>query len=116
MRLYLVDSYLATCDTSIVDIDNGWWLRSDTVFYPGGGGGPTDFRFHRHRSRVTGTTGSDSNPQRPAANRGGKVRIVEIGSLDAQACGGTHVHSTGEIRRARIDRFENKGRHNKRLH
>jgi misacylated tRNA(Ala) deacylase len=32
----------------------------------------------------------------------GAVRIVGIAGFDAQACGGTHVHSTHEIGRARI--------------
>jgi misacylated tRNA(Ala) deacylase len=46
----------------------------------------------------------------------GKVRIVEIQGFDAQACGGTHVHSTSEIGRARIGRFDNKGKDNKRFY
>jgi misacylated tRNA(Ala) deacylase len=46
----------------------------------------------------------------------GNVRVVEIVDFDAQACGGTHVHSTGEIGRARLVRFDNKGRDNKRLY
>jgi misacylated tRNA(Ala) deacylase len=46
----------------------------------------------------------------------GRVRIVEIAGFDAQACGGTHVHSTGEIGRARLARFDNKGRDNKRFY
>jgi len=46
----------------------------------------------------------------------GKVRIVEIAGFDAQACGGTHVHSTREIGRARIARFDNKGKDNKRFY
>jgi misacylated tRNA(Ala) deacylase len=46
----------------------------------------------------------------------GTVRIVEIVGFDAQACGGTHVHSTGEIGRARLVRFDNKGKDNKRLY
>jgi misacylated tRNA(Ala) deacylase len=46
----------------------------------------------------------------------GKVRIVEISGFDAQACGGTHVHSTSEIGRARIAKFDNKGKDNKRFY
>jgi misacylated tRNA(Ala) deacylase len=46
----------------------------------------------------------------------GTVRVVEIAGFDAQACGGTHVHSTGEIGRARLTRFDNKGKDNKRLY
>ena len=46
----------------------------------------------------------------------GKVRIVEIASFDAQACGGTHVHSTREIGAARIEKLDNKGKDNKRVY
>ncbi len=46
----------------------------------------------------------------------GRVRIVEIQGFDVQACGGTHVHSTAEIGRARIDKFDNKGKDNKRFY
>lgn len=46
----------------------------------------------------------------------GRVRIVEIQGFDAQACGGTHVHHTGEVGRFSIFRTENKGRINKRLY
>jgi misacylated tRNA(Ala) deacylase len=46
----------------------------------------------------------------------GRVRIVEIEGFDAQACGGTHVHSTAEIGRARVERFDNKGKDNKRFY
>lgn len=45
----------------------------------------------------------------------GKVRIVEIVGLDRQACGGTHLVSTGASRPLRILKIENKGRHNRRL-
>ncbi|MFO1036581.1 MAG: alanyl-tRNA editing protein [Geminicoccaceae bacterium] len=45
----------------------------------------------------------------------GTVRIVSIGDLDRQACGGTHLRSTGEARQARIVKIENKGRHNRRV-
>lgn len=47
---------------------------------------------------------------------GGQVRVVEIEGFDAQACGGTHVHSTSELGRFEITRTENKGRINKRLY
>ncbi len=46
----------------------------------------------------------------------GHVRIVEIEGFDAQACGGTHVHSTGEIGRAHVVKFDNKGKDNKRFY
>jgi misacylated tRNA(Ala) deacylase len=46
----------------------------------------------------------------------GRVRIVEIAGFDAQACGGTHVHSTAEIGAARIAKFDNKGKDNKRFY
>jgi misacylated tRNA(Ala) deacylase len=46
----------------------------------------------------------------------GHVRVVEIAGFDAQACGGTHVHSTAEIGRARVGKFDNKGKDNKRFY
>jgi misacylated tRNA(Ala) deacylase len=46
----------------------------------------------------------------------GQVRVVEIEGFDAQACGGTHVHSTCEAGKFSIFRTENKGRINKRLY
>jgi misacylated tRNA(Ala) deacylase len=46
----------------------------------------------------------------------GMVRVVEIEGFDTQACGGTHVHSTGEIGPARVERFDNKGKDNKRFY
>lgn len=44
-----------------------------------------------------------------------EVRIVEIVGLDLQADGGTHVHSTCEVRGIRVLKTENKGRENKRM-
>ena len=49
----------------------------------------------------------------PAAD--GTVRIVEIVGLDRQACGGTHLASTGRSRPVRILKIDNKGRHNRRI-
>ncbi len=46
----------------------------------------------------------------------GRVRVVTIVGFDAQACGGTHVHSTAEVGRLVVVRTENKGRQNKRLY
>jgi misacylated tRNA(Ala) deacylase len=43
------------------------------------------------------------------------IRIVEIAGLDTQADGGTHVHSTREVRGVKVLKTENKGRLNKRM-
>jgi misacylated tRNA(Ala) deacylase len=51
----------------------------------------------------------------PPPQPDGTVRIVEIAGLDRQACGGTHLGSTGQSRPLRILKVENKGRHNRRL-
>ena len=45
----------------------------------------------------------------------GTVRIVEIVGLDRQACGGTHLGSTGQSRPIRVLKIDNKGRHNRRV-
>ena len=49
----------------------------------------------------------------PAAD--GTIRVVEIVGLDRQACGGTHLASTGVSRPVRILKIDNKGRHNRRI-
>lgn len=46
----------------------------------------------------------------------GHVRVVEIEGFDAQACGGTHVHNTGQVGRFSVFRMENKGKINKRMY
>jgi misacylated tRNA(Ala) deacylase len=46
----------------------------------------------------------------------GHVRVVVIDGFDAQACGGTHVHSTSDVGTLSIYRTENKGKINKRLY
>jgi misacylated tRNA(Ala) deacylase len=45
----------------------------------------------------------------------GRVRLLEIGSVDLQPCGGTHVRSTAEVGRVRIGKVEKKGRRNRRV-
>lgn len=51
----------------------------------------------------------------PPPTPDGKVRIVEIVGLDRQACGGTHLASTGGSPPVRILKIDNKGRHNRRV-
>ncbi|HET9069390.1 MAG TPA: alanyl-tRNA editing protein, partial [Amaricoccus sp.] len=45
----------------------------------------------------------------------GRVRLVRIGEIDLQPCGGTHVRSTAEIGPLRIGKIEKKGRENRRV-
>jgi len=51
----------------------------------------------------------------PPPTTDGQVRIVEIAGLDRQACGGTHLDSTGAMRPLRVLKIDNKGRHNRRV-
>ena len=44
-----------------------------------------------------------------------KIRLVKIGSIDLQPCGGTHVSRTKEIGNIRIGKLENKGKMNRRV-
>ena len=61
----------------------------------------------------TGLLRSRSVAPPPSAD--GTVRIVEIVGLDRQACGGTHLPSTGASHPLRILKIDNKGRHNRRV-
>ena len=45
-----------------------------------------------------------------------EIRVVEIEGIDVQACGGTHVKSTGEIGRIKMIKAENKGKSNRRVY
>lgn len=45
----------------------------------------------------------------------GRVRLVRIGNIDLQPCGGTHVRSTGEIGPLALGKIESKGRQNRRV-
>lgn len=45
----------------------------------------------------------------------GTVRLVRIGDIDLQPCGGTHVASTAEIGRIAVAKIEKKGRINRRV-
>ena len=45
----------------------------------------------------------------------GRVRLVRIGDIDLQPCGGTHIRSTAEIGGLRLGKVEKKGRENRRV-
>lgn len=45
----------------------------------------------------------------------GRVRLVRIGDVDLQPCGGTHVARTGEIGPLKLGKIENKGKQNRRV-
>ena len=45
----------------------------------------------------------------------GKIRLIRIGDVDLQPCGGTHVKSTNEIGKIQIGKIENKGKMNRRV-
>ncbi len=44
-----------------------------------------------------------------------EIRLVKIGNVDLQPCGGTHVRRTKEIGSIRIGKIENKGKMNRRV-
>ena len=45
----------------------------------------------------------------------GRVRLIRIGEVDLQPCGGTHVKKTGEIGRLKVGKIEKKGAINRRV-
>ncbi len=45
----------------------------------------------------------------------GRVRLVRIGDIDLQPCGGTHVASTAEIGPVALGKIEKKGKQNRRV-
>jgi misacylated tRNA(Ala) deacylase len=45
----------------------------------------------------------------------GRVRLLDIGGIDLQPCGGTHVARTGEIGAVAVAKIENKGKQNRRV-
>ena len=75
------------------------------------------------RSRTTGSREAELD-RRPelvrtmsvSPPRGhGRIRLVEIQGLDLQACGGTHVRSTGDIGALALGKIESKGKRNRRV-
>ena len=51
----------------------------------------------------------------PPKNAQGTIRLVEFDNVDLQPCGGTHVASTKEIGRVRVQKIEKKGKQNRRI-
>ena len=51
----------------------------------------------------------------PPPTADNKIRLIDIVGLDRQACGGTHLASTGGSRPVKILKIDNKGRHNRRV-
>src|SRR5690606_15443443 len=45
----------------------------------------------------------------------GRVRLIRIGDVDLQPCGGTHVRRTSEIGPLRLGKIEKKGAVNRRV-
>lgn len=45
----------------------------------------------------------------------GRVRLIRIGDIDLQPCGGTHVRNTQEIGGLVLGKIENKGKQNRRV-
>ena len=46
----------------------------------------------------------------------GDIRLINIQGIDLQPCGGTHVKNTLEIGELLINKIENKGKRNRRIH
>jgi misacylated tRNA(Ala) deacylase len=45
----------------------------------------------------------------------GRVRLIRIGDVDLQPCGGTHVRNTSEIGQLALGKIEKKGKQNRRV-
>ncbi|MHA6730465.1 alanyl-tRNA editing protein [Devosia sp. A369] len=45
----------------------------------------------------------------------GRVRLIRIGDVDLQPCGGTHVRNTSEIGALKLGKIEKKGKQNRRV-
>jgi len=130
-----------TLETWVVDARPGAVALERTPFYPGGGGQLPDRGADNDRLRALEAEVNDAIRQdlplridyvphdvamaqaglirsrsvAPPPDEQGLVRIVEIVGLDRQACGGTHLASTGRSSPVRILKVDNKGRHNRRI-
>ena len=77
--------------------------------------GPADPPPVDRRRRARRPAGAGEDHVGAAAPGRQDLRLVEIEGVDLQACGGTHVRSTGEIGPVTIGKIENKGRQNRRI-
>ncbi|WP_367115978.1 hypothetical protein [Xanthobacter sp.] len=79
--------------------------------------GPQPCRSHNPGRPCTDTVPGlfRSKAVSPPRQEDGNVRIVEIGDIDRQGCGGTHLPSTRQARPVRILKVDNKGRQNRRV-
>ncbi len=77
---------------------------------------------HPVTTRWISTAELDANPELVRTmsvsppRGGGRIRLLQIGDVDLQPCGGTHVRSTAEIGTAVVSKIENKGKQNRRFH
>lgn len=44
------------------------------------------------------------------------IRIIDVLGCDTQACGGTHIRNTAEIKGVRVTKVDNKGKNNRRIY
>jgi misacylated tRNA(Ala) deacylase len=71
--------------------------------------------LHMPASEVRATAGLVRTVFAAPPDMGDTMRLVQIPGVDIQACGGTHVRSTGEIREVFVRKIEKKSRHNRRV-
>jgi misacylated tRNA(Ala) deacylase len=71
--------------------------------------------LHWPLSKARATPGLVRTASVAPPEMGDTLRIVQIPGVDIQACGGTHVRSTGEIGEIVVRRIEKKSRRNRRV-
>ena len=75
---------------------------------------PVDYRFISDEELAVNPALVRTLAVAPPTGRG-QVRLVAVGEVDLQPCGGTHVARTGEIGPVLLGKVENKGRQNRRV-
>mgnify|MGYP000162063637 CR=1 FL=1 len=134
--LFIENSYLKDFETKIKKIENNNIILEQTAFYAKSGGQPGDMGkiiFNENEIDIVDTIyDHEKNILHVCENTDGlqvgekingkinwniryKIRLVKIGNIDLQPCGGTHVKSTKEIGEIKIGKIENKGKMNRRV-